>query len=469
MFARLRKGEKSECSQSRPEYADKRGQQDNQSQYSRGSMSRGEEQNTNYRVRSQRPNNDYDYGKPSNDYGYQKPANDYGYRRPEQNANNNRKYENNLDNLPKPGSNSHHPSVSSSSSAADQYICNNCINEALIYEKQLNAKNNDRPYLAGEDPMHFQDRMNALAKDQRENRLKELMNRAEQAGKNINEPSDKDKLINENEKGTFFLDKDNEDPMKKKVMDKYNQNDLRNRQMGGKYGNKPGVDDYYKNYVDNYKNNNEEPYDDDKRNQQQLYNQALKDQIEQNRKLRNRGDPDRKYMDERQRENDKYEKELEEEARKLREKQNELLMANKNLMDAKRKKELNDKMLDEYDQRRNAANLKKQMDDEDEKRRQEEDAKRKGWQKALDNQINERNQRNKLEKDLNNIPENAGEEHYGCENGKCCVCKRTYPLALLNPRKKYASLARIQKLRKQREQQKRGERGERVEREKEYA
>ena len=64
------------------------------------------------------------------------------------------------------------------------------------------------------------------------------------------------------------------------------------------------------------------------------------------------------------------------------------------LIEAKKKKAQNDKMLDDYDQRRNAANLKKQMEDEAERQRQLDEAKRKGWQKDLDNQINEKNQRN---------------------------------------------------------------------------
>ena len=99
------------------------------------------------------------------------------------------------------------------------------------------------------------------------------------------------------------------------------------------------------------------------------------------------------------------------------------------------------------------------MEDEAERLRQQEDEKRKGWQKALDNQINEKNQKAQLEKDRNKIPNvNAftHERHECCENGKCCICKRIYPLSVLNPKKKYASLARIQKMRKQRENQKKG-------------
>ena len=56
-------------------------------------------------------------------------------------------------------------------------------------------------------------------------------------------------------------------------------------------------------------------------------------------------------------------------------------------------------MLDAYDQQRNAAYLKKQMEDEQERLKKQKDAQQKGWQQELDNQINERNLRNKIEKD----------------------------------------------------------------------
>ena len=49
-----------------------------------------------------------------------------------------------------------------------------------------------------------------------------------------------------------------------KVLDNFNKNDQRNR--GKKpYSNKPGVDDYYRNYVNNYKDNYDYGDDDDKK------------------------------------------------------------------------------------------------------------------------------------------------------------------------------------------------------------
>ena len=432
-FTRFRKAEKSKASsvQSNQDYKEAMQQQDNLSHYSRRSQEK------------------YEYEPRPKIQPQQKSQN---------NPQNFHKFNNDINNIKISEHNSQNPSMSSSSSTADQYICNNCINDALIYEKQLNSRGND--YQNGENPLDVQDRLGALERAQINNKINERQGRAAEVGKLLGEPTNKDKLIQQNERGTFFLNNQQVDPQMQKVLDNYNRNDERNR--GKKpYSYKPGVDDYYRNYVDNYKENYDYGDDDEKRNQQAKYNKALKDQIEQNKKLKNRNDLDnKKYNDELRRQDDKFAREQEEEAKRLKDKQNEMFRENMNLIEAKKKKALNDKMLDDYDQRRNAANLKKQMEDEAERLKQLEDAKRKGWQKALDNQINEKNLQAQLEKDRNRIPNVNAFTHEGhdcCQNGKCCICKRIYPLAVLNPRKKYASLARIQKMRKQRENQKRGQ------------
>ena len=433
-FTRFRKAEKSKASsvQSNQDYRDSMRQQDNLSQYSRRSQDKYD-----YQPRTQNPPQQKISNQPQT---YQK-------------------YNNDINNLQRSEHNSQNPSKSSSSSTADQYICNNCINDALIYEKQLNSRGNDYPN--GENPLDIQDRLGALQRAQINNKINERQGRAQEAGKHLGEPTNKDKFIQQNEKGVFFLNNQQEDPQMRKVLENYNKNDQRNR--GKKpFSDKPGVDDYYRNYVDNYRQN----YDygdgeDDKKNQQQKYNKALNDQIEANRRLKNKNDIDnKKYNDELKRQDDKFAKEQEEEAKRLKNMQNQMFKENLNLIEAKKKKAQNDKMLDDYDQRRNAANLKKQMEDEAERLRQLEDAKRRGWQKDLDNQINEKNQKAQLEKDRNRIPNINAFTHEGhecCQNGKCCICKRIYPLSVLNPKKKYASLARIQKMRKQRENQKRGQ------------
>ena len=430
-FTRFRKSEKSKGSsvQGSQDYQEAMNQQDNLSQYSHHS------------------NNQYDYQPNTVKYNRQKQQN-----QPQLNQ----KYNNDINNIQKSEHNSQNQSVTSSSSSPDQLICNNCINDALIYEKQLNNRTSDYPN--GETPLDMQKRLDALEREKIKNKISARQGLALQVGKNLGKPTNKDKLIQENERGKFFLDDQQEDPQKKKVLEKYNQNDARNR--GTKpFFDKPGVDDYYKNYVDNYKGE-EEDDDYDKKREQDKYNKALLDQIEANKKLRNKDNIDnKKYKEEMKKQDEQFMKDEEERAKKIKAKENEMYNINLNLIEAKRKKAQDDKMIDDYDQKRKADNLRKLMEDEEERKRQKDDETRKTWQKELDRQILEKNQKNQLEKDRNKIPNYnkfTHEDHECCQNGKCCICKRVYPLNLLNPKKKYASLARIQKMRKQKETVKKG-------------
>jgi len=430
-FTRFRKSEKSKGSsvQGSQDYQEAMNQQDNLSQYSHHS------------------NNKYDYQPNTVKYNRQKQQN-----QPQLNQ----KYNNDINNIQRSKHNSQNQSVTSSSSSPDQLICNNCINDALIYEKQLNNRTSDYPN--GETPLDMQKRLDALEREKIKNKISARQGLALQVGKNLGKPTNKDKLIQENERGKFFLDDQQEDPQKKKVLEKYNQNDARNR--GTKpFFDKPGVDDYYKNYVDNYKGE-EEDDDYDKKREQDKYNKALLDQIEANKKLRNKDNIDnKKYKEEMKKQDEQFMKDEEERAKKIKAKENEMYNINLNLIEAKRKKAQDDKMIDDYDQKRKADNLRKLMEDEEERKRQKDDETRKTWQKELDRQILEKNQKNQLEKDRNKIPNYnkfTHEDHECCQNGKCCICKRVYPLNLLNPKKKYASLARIQKMRKQKETVKKG-------------
>ena len=426
-FTRFRKTEKSKASsvQGSQDYVESVHQQDNLSQYSHHS------------------NNQYDSHQKPKIYPQQKQIN--------QPQTYNNKYYNDINNIKRSEPNSQNPSITSSSSSPDQYICNNCINDALIYEKQLNSSSKDYPN--GETPLDMQKRMDAMEKAQINNKINARQGMAAQVGKHLGQPTNKDRLIQENEKGTFFLDNQQEDPQKKKVLDKYNKNDARNRNKKP-YSDKPGVDDYYKNYVDNYIGPEDEDYDDnDKKREQDKYNKELLKQIEDNKKLRNRNKMDnKKYNEELKKQDDKFNKEEEERNKKIKAKENEMFNINLNLIEAKKKKAQDDKMLDEYDQKRKAADLKKLMEEEEERKKLNDNEKRKEWQKDLDKQINEKNQKNQMEKDRNKMPNyNAftHEDHECCQNGKCCICKRVYPINVLNPKKKYASLARIQKMRKQ--------------------
>ena len=334
-FTRFRKSEKSKGSsvQGSQDYQEAMNQQDNLSQYSHHS------------------NNQYDYQPNTVKYNRQKQQNQ---------AQLNQKYNNDINNIQKSEHNSQNQPVTSSSSSPDQLICNNCINDALIYEKQLNNRTSDYPN--GETPLDMQKRLDALEREKIKNKISARQGLALQVGKNLGKPTNKDKLIQENERGKFFLDDQQEDPQKKRVLEKYNQNDARNR--GTKpFFDKPGVDDYYKNYVDNYKGE-EEDDDYDKKREQDKYNKALLDQIEANKKLRNKDNIDnKKYKEEMKKQDEQFMKDEEERAKKIKAKENEMYNINLNLIEAKRKKAQDDKMIDDYDQKRKADNLRKLMED----------------------------------------------------------------------------------------------------------
>ena len=175
-FTRFRKAEKSKASsvQSNQDYRDSMRQQDNLSQYSRRSQDKYD-----YQPRTQNPPQQKISNQPQT---YQK-------------------YKNDINNLQRSEHNSQNPSMSSSSSTADQYICNNCINDALIYEKQLNSRGNDYPN--GENPLDIQDRLGALQRAQINNKINERQGRAQEAGKHLGEPTNKDKFIQQNDISPF--------------------------------------------------------------------------------------------------------------------------------------------------------------------------------------------------------------------------------------------------------------------------
>ena len=194
-FTRFRKAEKSKASsvQSNQDYKEAMQQQDNLSHYSRRSQEK------------------YEYEPRPKIQPQQKSQN---------NPQNFHKFNNDINNIKISEHNSQNPSMSSSSSTADQYICNNCINDALIYEKQLNSRGND--YQNGENPLDVQDRLGALERAQINNKINERQGRAAEVGKLLGEPTNKDKLIQQNERGTFFLNNQQVDPQMQKVLDNYN-------------------------------------------------------------------------------------------------------------------------------------------------------------------------------------------------------------------------------------------------------
>ena len=434
---------------------------DNYSNYSENSNKPYQNQNyqnQNYERTYQNPNQNYqnqNYQKYSNqnyqnsNYQNQNYQNQ-SYQKYENQNNQNGVYNNDINKLQQT-SNLSHASSETNSSATDQYICNNCINQALI-----DAKNKPKDYSSNtESPMDIQDRLNAMQKMRINDQVQQRIKRAEGVAKNLNYTSDKDRLIKENEGGNFFLNQDNIDYQKERAMEKYRQQEvnLNNRNFNG---NNPGVDAYYRNYVDNYKEP-EENQTDNKRLLQAKYNEELVKQIEQNQKLKakmNR-DIDRRVKEEQDRENYNYQRQVNEQERRRQEMNDEFLRENENLVRAKNRRKQNDKLQDEYDEKKNQRELQRRLENEDLKQRELDEQKRRALQKDLDEQMRERDRRKKAEKERDG--KYSGNDGFGectCEGqGKCCCCKKMYPMSFLNPKRQYAPLIRNIKQRKLREQQ----------------
>ena len=429
---------------------------DNYSNYS--GQSNPQYQNQKYQSSYQNQNQNYqnqNYQKYENQ-NYQNPNYDnqnyqnQTYQKYDNQNYQNRQYNNDINKLQQ-NSNLSHASSETNSSATDQYICNNCINQALI-----DAKNKPKDYYSNvESPMDIQDRLNAMQKMRINDQVQQRIKRAEGVAKNLNYTSDKDKLIKENEGGNFFLNQDNIDYQKERAMEKYRQQETKtnNRNYNG---NNPGVEAYYKNYVDNYKEP-EENEGENKRVLQMKYNEELEKQIEQNQKLKAKmnKDIDRRVKEEQDRENYNYQRQLNEQEKRRQEMNDEFLKENENLVRAKNRRKQNDKLQDEYDEKKNQRELQRKLENEDLRQRELDEQKKRALQKDLDEQMRERDRRKKAEKERDG--KYSGNDGFGectCEGqGKCCCCKKMYPMSFLNPKRQYAPLIRNIKQRKLREQQ----------------
>lgn len=133
----------------------------------------------------------------------------------------------------------------------EELICNNCINDELI-----NAKNRmNRGYNNGESPLDVQDRLNKLAQDNIKSKVQQRIQLSEKLAKNMGRlrSADKERFINGNEKGTFFLDDPNllsNDISKKRALERYNQNQLTGGRLNQSALANRDVDEYYKNCVE---------------------------------------------------------------------------------------------------------------------------------------------------------------------------------------------------------------------------
>ncbi len=324
----------------------------------------------------------------------------------------------------------------------DDLICNDCINKELMEAK----RQRDEDLKKMESQNDVQDRLNNVRQKQIANKVQDRIKRSEEAAKNLRKNQEKDKLIKNNEQGVFFLNDPRylgDDAVRRRVMDNYNK---KQRNLNRSFdAGRSKVDDYYKNYVDNYKEDAKQD-DNKKRFNKNSYNNDLEDQIISRQKLRARrkNEEDQKVNKEKEKQDEDYFKKRNEEMQKKQKLNNDFMEGNKNLMALRAKKKQQEKDdQDAYD-RKKAKQLEKELEEEQRRKQDEENQKRIRLQQDLEKQMNEKAKRKALEKvkETGIIPKNT---FGGCTcdgNGICSFCKKSYPLKYLNPVDSYAEIAK---------------------------
>ena len=324
----------------------------------------------------------------------------------------------------------------------DELICNNCINQDLIDAKKRhlqvqNARN--------ETPMDVQDRLNKLNQTQINNRVQDRIKLSENVAKKMrpNSSIEKDKLIKTNENGVFFLNDPNiisNDYQKQRALDNYNKRALRTSVSSvackGNNNDKPEVEKYYKKYVDNYKepDNNNNKLRSSRSMPRNNYNEELNKQIEDKNRLRYKRDQEeQERMNNEQRKD--YEKFLnkQNEENKKRQRMNEdFIQGNKNLIYLKNKKKENEINKTYEDDYKKAMNVQKELENEIIKKKNEDNKKKMELQKELEKQMKEKEIRKALEKEEYKCVPNSNIGSCTCQGtGVCSQCKKTYPLNFL--------------------------------------
>jgi hypothetical protein len=263
-----------------------------------------------------------------------------------------------------------------------------------------------------------------------------------------------------NENGVFFLNDPNiisNDYQKQRALDNYNKRALRTSASSvackGNNSDKPEVEKYYKKYVDNYKepDNNNNKLRSSRSMPRNNYNEELNKQIEDKNRLRNKRDQEeQERMNNEQRKD--YEKFLnkQNEENKKRQRMNEdFIQGNKNLIYLKNKKKENEINKTYEDDYKKALNVQKQLEDEIIKKKNEDNKKKMELQKELEKQMKEKEIRKAIEKEEYKCVPNSNSGCCTCQGrGVCSQCKKTYPLNFLNTKKNYKSLAQARYERK---------------------
>ena len=335
-------------------------------------------------------------------------------------------------------SNDHNTSSHSSSisNSCEEYICDSCLNDSLIYSKKLKKKNDC-----------FIESMNNNKDELKKINDKVLARQklSEYVANLLNENTNIEKLQNENANGRFWIN-NNLNYKQMKVLERYNKIESLNNKI---YINLSPVDLYYKKYVDNYNKKEDKEVNEQKRKKMfDIYNKELEEQIKNNATIKKR-----KFI-----ENEKYNlnndfcygKENEETEKRRKIMEMEINQFNLNEIKQHEKDKYNDKI----------KSRKIISKDEDygtkiknayEVRKKDKEEKYKIWKEDLKKQIEENRIRKKNDKSKSDKPEQnkfTENESVCDETGKCCCCKRLYPLVNLSPKLKYGSLVRVEKLKR---------------------
>ena len=329
-------------------------------------------------------------------------------------------------------------------SSSDELICDNCINAQLISAKTTSKQPTD----LDTDPLALQSKLNSLTQDKINSKVQERVRLSEQVSKSLQPSTQKDRLITQNEQGTFFLNDPSvlsNDHLKTRSLEKYTQRlSQQNANPSKSTSDKPKVDNYYQYYVDNYITPAQQETT-NKSEMQQRYTNDLNKQIETNKQIRNNlyKDENARLSNEQQRDYDKYMKTQNEENKKRQQMNDEFVRGNRNLIYLKNKRMEQEKKQNDYDESVKAEKLLKEMEEEDTKRRNDVNLKRQQLQMDLDNQVKEKeNAKMKAQKA-------DGEDCGGfckCESnayGVCCDCQKRYPLTFLNVKKNFKNLAQV--------------------------
>ena len=335
-------------------------------------------------------------------------------------------------------------------STTDELICDNCINAQLI-----SFKHSPYPfYDTASDPLALQSKLNNLTQNKINSKIQQRLHLSEQVSKSLQPNTQKDRLITQNEKGTFYLNDPSilsTDHVKARALEKYKQRLSNNNVNAGKpTSDKPKVDNYYQYYVDNYITPVKQDTT-DKSEMQRRYTDDLNKQIETNKLIKNNlyKDEDAKLSSEQQKDYDKYMKLQNEENKKRQQMNEEFVRGNRNLILLKNKRMEQEKKQNDYDECIKAEKLVKEMEEEDAKKRNNVNLKRKQLQMELDNQVKEKeNKKGKdNERDVNvNVNGDDCGGFCKCESnsyGVCASCQKSYPMTFLNVRRNFKNLAQV--------------------------